>query len=225
MSGSRPNKKAKLPPKDLKGELLERARYSFSVSSLKGASMLNPTSLQFGPDGRLYVAQQDGIIKVLTIIRRGPGDYQATSEEVIDLINQIPNHNDDGSPAPGIPVRQVTGLLVTGTAASPVLYVGSSDSRMGGPWDTGGADPNKDKPGQQLGNHLPADQNPGRVGQGRPGAGLPRSEERPLRERHATRCADQYAVRVHRRVYQRWCPLGQLRPCQRVRPGGGYSVH
>ncbi len=144
MSGSRPNKKAKLPPKDLKGELLERARYSFSVSSLKGASVLNPTSLQFGPDGRLYVAQQDGIIKVLTIIRRGPGDYQATSEEVIDLINQIPNHNDDGSPAPGIPVRQVTGLLVTGTAASPVLYVGSSDSRMGGPWDTGGADPNKD---------------------------------------------------------------------------------
>ncbi|WP_211325354.1 putative Ig domain-containing protein, partial [Larkinella arboricola] len=38
-----------------------------------------------------------------------------------------------GSLAPSVTTRQVTGLLVTGTATNPILYVSSSDSRMGGP--------------------------------------------------------------------------------------------
>ncbi|WP_211325355.1 hypothetical protein, partial [Larkinella arboricola] len=97
------------------------------------AGLKNPTSLQFGPDGKLYVAQQNGLIKVLTIVKNAPNDYSIASQETIGLINTIPNHNDDGSLAPLVTSRQVTGLLVTGTATNPILYVSSSDSRIGGP--------------------------------------------------------------------------------------------
>lgn len=54
--------------------------YNFSVSSLKGTSIINPTSLQFGPDGRLYVSQQNGIIKIFTIVRQGANAYQVTNQ-------------------------------------------------------------------------------------------------------------------------------------------------
>jgi len=110
-----------------------RSQYSFSNSNLSNASLVNPTSLQFGPDGRLYVAQQNGVIKAFTVAKNGPGSYSVTATETITLINNIPNHNDDGSLAPSITTRQITGILVTGTAAQPVLYVTSSDSRIGGP--------------------------------------------------------------------------------------------
>ncbi len=101
----------------------------FSQSKLRGAAATNPTSLQFGPDDRLYVAQQNGLINAYTIVRNGPGQYTTTVTETIKLIQQIPNHHDDGSPAPQVTTRQVTGLLVTGTAATPVIYVSSSDPR------------------------------------------------------------------------------------------------
>ncbi|QHT65774.1 choice-of-anchor D domain-containing protein [Rhodocytophaga rosea] len=114
-------------------------QFNFAVGQLTGVSLINPTSLQFGPDGRLYVSQQNGIIKVLTIVREGPNTYTVTSTETITLINSIPNHNDDGSAAASVTTRQVTGILVTGTAADPVLYVGSSDSRIGGPGGNGDA--------------------------------------------------------------------------------------
>ncbi|HEY0110911.1 MAG TPA: thrombospondin type 3 repeat-containing protein, partial [Fibrella sp.] len=97
------------------------------------SSVSNPTSLQFGPDGRLYVSQQDGLIKVLTIIRDGPADYSATQVETISLINQIPNHNDNGTLATEVTKRQITSLVVAGTSTAPILYVSSSDSRIGGP--------------------------------------------------------------------------------------------
>src|SRR4051812_41647896 len=41
----------------------------FGESALAGASLSSPTSLQFGSDGKLYVAQQDGVIKVYTVTR------------------------------------------------------------------------------------------------------------------------------------------------------------
>jgi len=107
--------------------------FNFSPSSLKGTSLANPTSLQFGPDGRLYVAQQNGIIKAFSIKRNGKSDYAVTATETISLINQIPNHNDNGALNTSVIQRQVTGILLDGTAAKPVLYVTSSDSRMGGP--------------------------------------------------------------------------------------------
>ncbi|HEY8400721.1 MAG TPA: hypothetical protein VIK89_05630, partial [Cytophagaceae bacterium] len=91
---------------------------SFSTSILKNISIQNPTSLQFGPDGKLYVAQQDGTIKVFTITKSGANNYTASATETINLVKQIPNHNDDGTPAPGINKRQVTGIYVAGTPAN-----------------------------------------------------------------------------------------------------------
>ncbi|WP_226163610.1 malectin domain-containing carbohydrate-binding protein, partial [Hymenobacter terricola] len=108
-------------------------QFNFTPSGLKGVALTNPTSLQFGPDGRLYVSEQGGLIKAFTIVRNAANDYTATATEVISLINQIPNHDDNGALNPTVTTRQVTGLLVKGTAAVPVIYVASSDSRIGGP--------------------------------------------------------------------------------------------
>jgi hypothetical protein len=71
----------------------------FTVSSVAGTSSRRATSLQFGPDGRLYVAQQDGLIKIYRIVRRGKNAYVATDTETISAIQSIPNHDDDGSSA------------------------------------------------------------------------------------------------------------------------------
>ena len=61
------------------------APISFGKSLLMNASSVNPTSLQFGPDGRLYVAQQDGLIKAYTVERNGANDYSVTATETINL--------------------------------------------------------------------------------------------------------------------------------------------
>ncbi|SNC77727.1 Putative Ig domain-containing protein, partial [Hymenobacter gelipurpurascens] len=113
--------------------MLANAQYNFAQSGLTGVSLSNPTSLQFGPDGKLYVSQQDGLIKVLTIVRNSTNSYSVTATQTISLINQIPNHNDNGSLNTSVTTRQVTGILVKGTASRPVIYVTSSDSRIGGP--------------------------------------------------------------------------------------------
>jgi|GEM_PF-426534 len=104
---------------------------SFTPSGLNGESLNNPTSLQFGPDERLYVSQQNGFIYAYDVVRNGPADYQVTATETIDLIRTIPNHNEDGSLYSN-PTRQITGILVLGTASNPILYVTSSDPRIGG---------------------------------------------------------------------------------------------
>ncbi|RYY88350.1 MAG: choice-of-anchor D domain-containing protein [Chitinophagaceae bacterium] len=111
------------------------AQVSFSSSGLKlnGATVYNPTSLQFGPDNRLYIAEQAGFIRIYTVRRDGPNDYSVIGFQTITLINQIPNHNDDGTPNSAITHRQITGILLRGTATNPIIYVSSSDSRIGGP--------------------------------------------------------------------------------------------
>src|SRR5215213_9595348 len=88
---------------------------SFGKSLLKNASSVNPTSLQFGPDGRLYVAQQNGTIKAYTIQRTGANAYSVTNTETINLIASMPNRNDNGSLNSSVTGRQVTGILVAGT--------------------------------------------------------------------------------------------------------------
>jgi|GEM_PF-616703 len=122
---------------------------AFQQSELQGiVGMGNPTTLQFGPDGRLYVAERFGTIFVLTIARNGPGDYVVTSQENIELIWQdIANRTDDTGAVDTSSAflstnRQITGLYVTGTASNPVIYVSSSDPREGG--GSGGEDLNLD---------------------------------------------------------------------------------
>ena len=104
----------------------------FGKSKLAGTSSTNPTSLQFGPDGRLYVAQQDGLIKVYTVSRNGANNYSVTATQTIDLVKNIPNHNDNGVLNTNVTSRIITGILVTGTSANPVIYATSSDPRIGG---------------------------------------------------------------------------------------------
>ena len=55
-----------------------------------------------------------------------------TATETVLLIKNIPNHDDDGAVNNTLGKRQATGMVVTGTAAQPVLYVSSSDPRYGG---------------------------------------------------------------------------------------------
>ncbi|MGJ3239826.1 MAG: choice-of-anchor D domain-containing protein [Anaerolineae bacterium] len=115
-----------------------QANISFEQSTLEGLTGIgNPTTLQFGPDDRLYVAQRYGTIFALTIERLGPGNYNVVDQEEIDLIwEDIPNRDDDGTinQSTGFLAtkRQVTGLVVAGTAENPVIYVSSSDPREGG---------------------------------------------------------------------------------------------
>jgi len=108
------------------------AAIDFSVSKLQ---FTNPygfaTTLQFGPDGRLYVGSMGGLITAHTIVRNAANSYVSTNVEVIDLVRLIPNYDDFGVPEPSIVGRQLTGILVKGTPSSPVIYVTSCDPREG----------------------------------------------------------------------------------------------
>ncbi len=74
----------------------------------------------------------DGLIKAYTVARNAASNtYAVTNTETIDLIQQIPNHDDNGALNPMVTTRLVTGLAVVGTAGAPILYVSSSDPRVG----------------------------------------------------------------------------------------------
>ncbi|MBL7473173.1 PKD domain-containing protein [Robertkochia sediminum] len=101
-----------------------------------GETLNNPTSLDFGPNGALYVTQQNGTIWEMFIERdeapSGNGTYTVVNQNVINVIkNLTPNHNDDGTIF-NTAQRQITGILTSGTAENPILYVTSSDYRIGG---------------------------------------------------------------------------------------------
>ncbi len=104
----------------------------FGKSTLHNETSTRPTSLQFGPDERLYVAQQNGLIKIYTVKRNGANNYSVTATNSISSIKNIPNYNDGGALNSNVTGRQVTGILVRGTATNPVIYVTSSDPRIGG---------------------------------------------------------------------------------------------
>ncbi|MFL5767112.1 MAG: kelch repeat-containing protein [Actinomycetota bacterium] len=114
------------------GQASAASPIGFGKSLLHLSNSVNPTSLQFGPDGRLYVSRFDGAIDVYDITRTAANDYTVTSTETITGIQTIPNHNDDGTPVPSVHGRLVTGILVVGTAAHPIIYASSSDPRSGG---------------------------------------------------------------------------------------------
>ena len=116
------------------------ADVSFNQLTLEGYSGA-VSALQWGPDGRLYVSERFGDVKILTV-EKSDGAYTVTAIETIDLVKSLPNHNDDGALAASVTGRQVTGIVVGGTADDPVIYVSSSDPRIGA--GGGGQDKNLD---------------------------------------------------------------------------------
>ncbi len=119
---------------NLAGEGVDVPPIAFSSQTINRRQL--PTQLEFGPDGRLYVAQLKGLIYAFTIERHDlTGNYSIAATEVIDLVQTIPNHNDDGTTYASNE-RNVTGMITAGTATNPVLYVTSSDPRIGAPDDS-----------------------------------------------------------------------------------------
>ena len=122
----------------------EGADHPFENSDLQNLELALPTALDFGPDGRLYVGQKNGLIIANTIVRNGPQDYEVTdSERIFVLKLNAPNHDDDGEANTEMIdmgnwtldmsiERQLTGILVVGTAENPIIYATSSDPRAGG---------------------------------------------------------------------------------------------
>jgi Kelch motif/Galactose oxidase, central domain len=104
----------------------------FGVSSLSGTSGSNPTTLAWGPDGRLYVGYMFGAIRAFTVVRDGANSYRVTSTETINTIANLPNRNDNGQLNSAVTGRLLLGIAVTGTASNPVIYATSSDPRIGG---------------------------------------------------------------------------------------------
>ncbi|SHF43605.1 Di-glucose binding within endoplasmic reticulum, partial [Modicisalibacter ilicicola DSM 19980] len=129
--------------------------FSKSGLDLNGlVTLTQPTSLDWGPDGRLYVTEVSGNVKVLTVAFGDPdpndtlnvNSFYVTDAETLSFVKDIPNFNDDGSAASGN-ARQVTGISVVpqyDALGQPVtifgkpavsVYVTSSDSRIGGASD------------------------------------------------------------------------------------------
>ena len=108
------------------------AGVDFAKGVVDGAGTNHVTTLRFGPDGRLYVGQQNGIIRALTLERRGVAQYRVTATEAIAWLVDLANHNDDGVESPGVTGRQLTGIEVAGTADRPVIYAVTTDPRIGG---------------------------------------------------------------------------------------------
>lgn len=104
----------------------------FTKALLPDSQTTRVTSLRFGPDGRLYVGQQTGIIRALTIERQGPGSYRITAIEPIGALVDLANHDDNGVPNPSVVGRQLTGIEVSGTPEKPVIYAVTTDPRMSG---------------------------------------------------------------------------------------------
>ncbi len=104
----------------------------FVKGVVEGTNTAKVTTVRFGPDGRLYVGQQTGIIRALSLERRGPGSYRVTASEAIGALVDLPNHDDDGVENPGVGGRQLTGIELDGTPERPVIYAVTTDPRMGG---------------------------------------------------------------------------------------------
>ena len=71
----------------------------FGKSTLAGATGLSsPTSLDFGPDGRLYVAEQSGLIRVYTVTRHAANNYAVTlaTDDHLDSVRSEPQRQRPG---------------------------------------------------------------------------------------------------------------------------------
>ena len=125
--------------------------FAASTLDLNGqVSLSQPTALVWGADGRLYVTEVDGDVKVLTIAfgDADPTDgdptasFYVTDSVTLSQVKSIPNFNDDGTNS-AQSNRQVTGIDVTAQyddsgeqvfidgKPAVTMYVTSSDSRIG----------------------------------------------------------------------------------------------
>ena len=111
--------------------LSPKVQAQFTQSLLENSGATNGTCIQFGPDGNLYVGKQNGEILMLKVKREKANDYVIEENLKILLVKEMQNHKDDGSEDNEKVKRQVTGLVVTGTAESPILYVTSSNPNIG----------------------------------------------------------------------------------------------
>jgi len=68
-----------------------------TLTRADGQPISNITHMEFGPDGLLYASSLTGTIYAYNIQKTPDGNYVATVVHEIDLLSQIPNHNDDGT--------------------------------------------------------------------------------------------------------------------------------
>ena len=192
---------------------------AFGKSSLAGESSEFPTTLQFGPDGRLYVGQFDGETKVYDVSRYGANSYAVTATQTITSIHDIPNHDDDGSLNPSVTGRLVTRILVTGTAQDPVIYVSSSDTRIGG--GTTGTDMNLDTNSGMVSRLTWVGSGLGPTG---PRAGAATVGREPHRQRDGLGPEHRHALCRAGGQHEQGRPVVEVRPTPRIRPVCGDLV-
>ena len=207
------------------GTAVRRRRSRSARARSRARRSSRPTSLQFGPDGRLYVAQQNGVIKVYTVsrdARRTPTPSTAT-----ETINAI---NSDAQPQRrrhaqrrGRPGRLVTGLLVDGHGAPTRSSTSrSSDPRIGA--GEGGADLNLDT---NSGIVSKLTKTGSSVGEARPRARPAALGGEPHRQRPRAQRRRQHALRRPGRQHEQGRAVEQLRaacPSTRCRPRSSRST-
>lgn len=112
----------------LNGELPIKFTQRVIVNSqIPGAQNFeNPTTVQLGPDGRLYVGQVNGLIHIFTL----DAELNVTDVEVVTAIFDSPTFNDEtaSGTCPAAVGRQITGLFVDETGT---IYTAHSDPRIG----------------------------------------------------------------------------------------------
>jgi Malectin domain/PA14 domain/Kelch motif/Glucose / Sorbosone dehydrogenase len=103
-------------------------RRTLASTGTPGLSALSrPTTVQFGPDGRLYVGQMNGYVHALTL----DANRNVVAVQRIDTIHDTPNQDASGSPS------TTTGRLLLGldfdpasTPQRPILWAAHSDPRF-----------------------------------------------------------------------------------------------